>query len=174
MGGKRGRGAHLTDGGELSRRAVVAARVLVPNGPGDVLGTATSPTLPERGQGQSFGWSSLLSGLPGEPDEEDHEGWVERLFGNERSGCISPPNPSLLGDPKLPSPVAIKKGHARPAVGAAQAVRCPTAALPRPSCIPRRPMDRCGRRGPANTGWLRLMDAAAPCPLRPLTQSERG
>jgi hypothetical protein len=87
-----------------SRRAVVAARVVVnPGGPGASPQQVTSPNGPEQRQGGGFGWSSLLSGLPGEPDEEDHEGWVERLFGNERSGCTSPPNAGLLGEAPSPS-----------------------------------------------------------------------
>ena len=109
--GKRGRAGgggdpdpNQSDG---MRRAVVAARVV-----GGANGT--DQLLPPTGAGatQSFGWSSLLSGLPGEEVEEDqdHEGWVERLFGNERSGCTSPPNAGLLGDGKGSSPQKGKRG----------------------------------------------------------------
>ena len=91
------------------RRAVVAARV-VPQAGGAA--PQVSPQGPSPSANPGFGWNSLLSGLPGEPDEEDHEGWVERLFGNERSGCTSPPNAGLLGaEPPLPSPSKTKRGR---------------------------------------------------------------
>ena len=91
------RAAAQDDSPASQRRAVVAARIVPASGSA------------EPGSGSSgFGWSSLLSGLPGEVDEEDHEGWVERLFGNEGRNCTSPPGvPTLLAiEAALPSPVA--------------------------------------------------------------------
>lgn len=106
---KRGRGSGVPPADDSTmRRQVVAARVIMPTGDG--LSSAVSPTGSERQQGQGFGWGSLLSGLPGEPDDEDHEGWVERLFGNERSSCTSPPNAGML-DPNLPSPSKSKRSR---------------------------------------------------------------
>ena len=65
---KRGRGTGASAADEaMARRQVVAARVVMPNGE---LSSAVSPTGPERQAGQGFGWSSLLSGLPGEPDDD--------------------------------------------------------------------------------------------------------
>ena len=83
---KRKTAAQQAEEAQAMRRQVVAARVVVPNG-SDCLSSALSPTGSAPTVGQGFGWSSLLSGLPGEPDDEDHEGWVERLFGNERQGA---------------------------------------------------------------------------------------
>ena len=77
----------------------------------------------ERAQGSGDGWSSLLSGLPGVVDEEDHEGWVERLFGNERSGATSPPQPGLLGFPPSANPSQSKNKRQRRAPAAAQSKR---------------------------------------------------
>mmetsp|Transcript_34005 Transcript_34005/g.89440 ORF Transcript_34005/g.89440 Transcript_34005/m.89440 type:complete len:293 (-) Transcript_34005:687-1565(-) len=112
-----------TDAGS-TRRAVVAARVVVADGPDKFQQNDASQQLsPTNG---APGWSSLLSGLPGEPDEEDHEGWVERLFGNEQQrmhGCISPPNgmscgfsgssPSIGGSQRGPARGGRARGKAR-------------------------------------------------------------
>ena len=74
-----------------SRRAVVAARIVPAGGPNPSAGGAGS------------NWGSLLSGLPQDPNDEDHEEWVERLFGNERQGSTSPLHSSALlgGDPGM-------------------------------------------------------------------------
>ena len=77
-----------------ARRAVVAARVVVPSNANPSPGSASGSGSNNNG----FGWGSLLSGLPQEPNDEDHEEWVERLFGNEQRGCTSPLHNSLLGN----------------------------------------------------------------------------
>ena len=110
-------GTHANNGS--GRPVVVGARATV--NPAD---SGISP--PNVPNGSGFGWSSLLSGFSGEPDEEDHEGWVERLFGNERSGATSPPQPGMLGlaqPPTVQNAQAKNKRQRRAPAGGVAAVR---------------------------------------------------
>ena len=122
---------------DAQRRAVVAACVVV-----NVDGSTSQQGGPSTVSPACLpGWSSLLSGLPQEPDDDDdHEGWVERLFGNERErqGCTSPLHPSLLSGGSHP-PSMPNGGGARAPVGPVGG-----ASRSRPSgCMPPRPAGGC-------------------------------
>jgi len=70
----------------------VAARS-VPANTSNALPLSVNTQLSPSSTPCAAGWSSLLSSLSGEPDDEDHERWLEGLFGSEQRtpGCISPP-----------------------------------------------------------------------------------